>query len=92
MSKTVDVLEATWTVLHFCAEYTWVEGVKFLMSREPKLTIKEKLGSNKVSQFVEPVPNLCSFEIKRFIGLGWRTTTPKMSLKCSNFLLKVGKM
>ena len=39
------------TILHYCAAYAWVEGLKYLLSREPKpdLTIKDIYGS-KVSE------------------------------------------
>ena len=55
-AKTVDLIEIT--ILHYCAGYAWVEGVKYLMSLEPNLTIADRNGGNKVSQFVESVPNL----------------------------------
>ena len=58
------------TILHWCAEYAWVEAVKYLMSlkTKPDLTIKDSVGSSKVFQFaVKSAPNLCLFEILRFI-------------------------
>ena len=69
-AKTVD--DEGYTILHWCAEHAWAEGVKYLMSREPKpdLTIKGKYGGNEFSRFVvETLRNFCSFEISilRFI-------------------------
>ena len=69
------------TILHWCAAYAWVDGVKYLFSHEtkPDLTIKDNNVGNKVSQFVvKSVPNLCSFEIKRFIILDSGTRIPKI--------------
>ena len=58
------------TILHWCAEYAWVEGVKYLMSREPKpdTTIRDKYGGNEFSQICCGVcAESLFFEIKRFM-------------------------
>ena len=61
-AKTVDGYQTT--VLHGCAIFAWVEGVKHLMSLEPKpdLTIKDNDGGSKVSLFaVKSAPSIYIF-------------------------------
>ena len=83
-----------WSILHHCAQDVWVKGVKYLMSREtkPDFTIKDSIGSSKVSQFVvKSLRNLYLFEIKRFIGLEVGKRIPKFGSKCSNYSLAMDK-
>ena len=51
-AKTDDGAQAT--ILHWCTRFAWVEGVKYLMSREPKpdLTIYTA-GSNGCNKFAQ---------------------------------------
>ena len=57
-------------VFHVCALYAWVEGVRYLKSRKPDLTIKDAVGCDTFLQFVViSVTNNFSFEGQRFIGL-----------------------
>ena len=67
-AKAIDVYQAT--VLHVCAAYSWVDGVRYLMSREPKpnLKVKDTYGGSECYRFVvKSAPNLHFFETKRFI-------------------------
>ena len=70
------------SILHYCAKNSWVEGTKYLLSRDPKpdLTITDKHGGSKVPQFVAKGCAESFFEIKRFIwlDLGKRIPRPRI--------------
>ena len=68
--NAMAVDDGGYTILHLCAQHAWVDGVKYLMSHEPKpdLTIKSRDGSSEFYRFVvKSAPNLHFFETKRFI-------------------------
>ena len=91
-AKDIDFWQET--VLHTCAAHCWVNGVRYLMSREPKpnLKVKDTYGGSECYRFVvKSAPNLHFFEVKRFISSELGTKTPKIGSKCSNCLWKMAK-